>query len=287
MTKPGEAIAHADRLYDAYVLDQDGTIYLGDRLLPGAKRLVEQLRARGRAVRFVSNNPTKDPEQYAEKLGRLGLETPVEEIVNTVVTMTEWLLDNHPEAVVYPIAEAPLIRSFEKAGIRMSEDPAEIDIVVASYDRTFTYAKLQTAFDALWFHKRARLVATNPDRFCPMPGGRGEPDCASIVAAIEACTGVQCEANTGKPYPTMLKAAVKGLGVDFGDCMMVGDRLATDIRMGLDAGMGTALVLTGESQVDDVEALAPDDRPRYVFDRVDRLLPAEVWRELSWSDDDG
>ena len=228
MTKPGEANVHADRLYDAYVLDQDGTIYLGDRLLPGAKRLVEELRARGRAVRFVSNNPTKDPKQYAEKLGRLGLETPVEEIVNTVVTMTEWLLDNHPEAVVYPIAEAPLIRSFEKAGIRMSEDPAEIDIVVASYDRTFTYAKLQTAFDALWFHKRARLVATNPDRFCPMPGGRGEPDCAAIVAAIEACTGVECEANAGKPYPTMLKAAIKGLGVDFGDCVMVGPPPPTD-----------------------------------------------------------
>lgn len=287
MTDPEDAVAHADRLYDAYVFDQDGTIYLGDALLPGAKRLVEQLRERGRAVRFVSNNPTKDPEQYAEKLGGLGLETPVEEIVNTVVTMTEWLLENHPDAVVFPIAEEPLIRAFEKAGIRMSEDPERIDIVVASYDRTFTYAKLQTAFDALWFHKRARLVATNPDRFCPMPGGRGEPDCASIVAAIEACSGVTCEANAGKPFPTMLKAAVKGLDVDLGDCMMVGDRLATDIRMGVDAGMGTALVLTGESQRDDVEALAPEARPNYVLDRVDRLLPAEVWRELDWSDDDG
>jgi HAD superfamily hydrolase (TIGR01450 family) len=281
-----EPTAHADRLYDAYVFDQDGTIYLGDELLPGAKRMVEALRDRGRAVRFVSNNPTKDPEMYAEKLGRLGLPTPVEEIVNTVVTMTEWLLDNAPDAVVYPIAEEPLIRSFEQAGIRMSEDPAEIDVVVASYDRTFTYAKLQIAFDALWFHKRARLVATNPDRFCPFPGGRGEPDCAAIVAAIEACTGVQCEANAGKPYPTMLKAAVKGLGVEFGDCMMVGDRLSTDIKMGVDAGMGTALVLTGESQLADVEAQAPDDRPRYVLDRVDRLLPEDVWRELQWTDDD-
>lgn len=281
-----EGPAHADRLYEAYVFDQDGTIYLGDGLLPGAKRMVVALRERGRAVRFVSNNPTKDPEMYAEKLGRLGLPTPVEEIVNTVVTMTEWLLDNAPGAVVYPIAEAPLVRAFESAGIRMSDDPAEIDVVVASYDRTFTYAKLQIAFDALWFHKRARLVATNPDRFCPFPGGRGEPDCAAIVAAIEACTGVRCEANAGKPYPTMLKAAVKGLGVEFGDCMMVGDRLSTDIKMGVDAGMGTALVLTGESQLADVEAQAPEDRPRYVLDRVDRLLPEDVWRELEWTDDD-
>jgi 4-nitrophenyl phosphatase len=281
-----EATAHADRLYDAYVFDQDGTIYLGDDLLPGAKRLIEELRDRGRAVRFVSNNPTKDPEMYAEKLSRLGIPTPVEEIVNTVVTMTEWLLDNAPGATVYPIAEPPLIRAFEQAGIKISDDPAEIDVVVASYDRTFTYAKLQIAFDALWFHKRARLVATNPDRYCPFPGGRGEPDCAAIVAAIEACTGVKCEANAGKPYPTMLTAAVKGLGVELGDCMMVGDRLSTDIKMGVDAGMGTALVLTGESQVDDVAAQAPDDRPRYVLDRVDRLLPEDVWNELGWNDDD-
>ena len=81
----------------------------------------------------------------------------------------------------------------------MSEDPSEIDIVVASYDRTFTYAKLQIAFDALWFHKRARLVATNPDRFCPLPGGRGEPDCAAIVAAIEACTGVSARPTPASP----------------------------------------------------------------------------------------
>jgi ribonucleotide monophosphatase NagD (HAD superfamily) len=164
-----------DRVYGAYVFDMDGTIYLGDHWLPGAKRLIERLRELGIPVRFLSNNPTKDPEQYAAKLAKLGLPTPVDEIVNTVVTMTRWLTDHHPDAVVYPIAEAPLIRAFENAGIRMSDDPAEIDIVVASYDRTFTYAKLQVAFDAIWFHKRAILVATNPDRFCPFPGGRGSP----------------------------------------------------------------------------------------------------------------
>jgi ribonucleotide monophosphatase NagD (HAD superfamily) len=97
------------------------------------------------------------------------------EIVNTVVTMTRWLLEHAPDAVVYPISEPPLIRALERAGIRMSDDPAEIDIVIASYDRTFTYAKLQIAFDAIFFHKRARLVATNPDRFCPSPAGAASP----------------------------------------------------------------------------------------------------------------
>jgi HAD superfamily hydrolase (TIGR01450 family) len=274
-----------ERLYQAYAFDLDGTIYLGDGLLPGAKRLVEELRARDVPVRFLSNNPTKDPEQYADKLGKLGLPTPVEEIVNTVVTMTRWLLDHAPDAVVFPISEQPLIRAFERAGIRMSSEPAEIDVVVASYDRTFTYEKLQIAFDAIWFHRRARLVATNPDRFCPFPGGRGEPDCAAIIAAVEACTGAKCEANVGKPDPAMLHTAFAGLDVDPSDCLMVGDRLATDVRMALDTGLAAALVLTGDTQPADLDRAAPADTPHFVLDRVDRLLPPALWKDLGWDEE--
>jgi HAD superfamily hydrolase (TIGR01450 family) len=264
-----------DQPFAAYLFDLDGTIYLGDELLPGARRLIEGLRERDLPVRFLSNNPTRDPEQYAAKLDRLGLPTPVGEIVNTVVTMTRWLLDNAPGAVVYPISEQPLIRALEQAGIRTSSDPAEIDVVVASYDRTFTYEKLQVAFDAIWFHRRARLVATNPDRYCPFPGGRGEPDCAAIVAAIEACTGVACETTTGKPDPAMLEAALSGLGVEPADCVMVGDRLTTDIRMALDASVTAALVLTGDTRPEDLERLAPADAPDLVLDPIDQLLPGD------------
>ncbi len=156
------------RLYKGYVFDLDGTIYLGDDLLPGAKRLIGKLRELGKKVVFLSNNPTKSPEMYAEKLTRLGLPTPRGEIVNTVVTMTRWLLRHHPDATVFPISEEPLKRSLREAGIRMSERAEEIDIVIASYDRAFEYRKLQIAFDAIWFHKRARLVTTNPDRYCPV-----------------------------------------------------------------------------------------------------------------------
>ena len=262
-----------DRLFAAYLFDLDGTVYLGDQLLPGARELIVALRDRGLPVRFLSNNPTSDPEQYAAKLTRLGLPTPAGEIVNTVVTMTRWLLEHAPGAVVYPIAEAPLHRALARAGIRTSTDPAEIDVVVASYDRGFTYEKLQIAFDAIWFHRRARLVATNPDRYCPFPGGRGEPDCAAIVAAIEACTGATCETTTGKPDPAMLEAALAGLGVEAADCVMVGDRLGTDIRMALDAGVTAALVLTGDTRPEDLDTLATGDAPDLVLDRIDQLLP--------------
>ena len=139
---------------------------------------------------------------------------------------------------MFAISEEPLKRALTAAGIRLTEDPEEIDVVVASFDRTFEYRKLQIAFDALWFHKRARLITSNPDRFCPMPGGRGEPDAASIVAAIEACTGATCEANLGKPGAEMLETVLGMLGLSADRCVMVGDRLSTDIAMAADGRHG-------------------------------------------------
>jgi HAD superfamily hydrolase (TIGR01450 family) len=283
----GCSILVPNRLYEAYIFDLDGTIYLGDELLPGAKRLINALRERGKAVRFVSNNPTKNPMMYAEKLARLGLPTPLGEIVNTVITMTRWLLAHHPDAVVFPISEAPLIQALADAGIRMSSNPAKIDIVIASYDRGFTYEKLQIAFDAIWFYKRARLVATNPDPYCPIAGGRGEPDAAAVIAAIEACTGTRCEAIVGKPDPVMLHATLAGLDVEPADCAMVGDRLSTDIRMALDAGMAAALVLTGETSANDLQRLSLQDKPNFVLERIDQLLPPEIWQQLGWDEHSG
>ena len=204
----------ATRLYDAYVFDMDGTIYLGDHLLPGARRLIEELRERNIPVRCLTNNPTKDLHQYADKLTALGLPTPVEDIVGTVATTTSWLLEHKPGQVVFPIAEEPLIAAFERAGIPMSDDPEKIDVVVASYDRTFDYRKLQIAFDAIWFRRRATLVGTNPDRFCPFPGGKGQPDCAAVVAAIEACTTTkagQAERRNGARRPRGPRSGTQGL----------------------------------------------------------------------------
>lgn len=271
---------------DAYIFDLDGTIYLGGHLLPGARRLIEELRRRRIPVRFLSNNPTRDPGMYVRKLAGLGLPTGLEDICNTVVTTIRWLRANHPDAVLFPIAEQPLCRALVEAGFELSDDPARIDVVIASYDRTFDYRKLQIAFDAIWFHKRAILVQTNPDRFCPFPGGRGEPDCAAITAAIEACTGTECQVNLGKPSTVMLDEALSGLDVDVTRCVMVGDRLQTDIRMALDAGMRSACVLTGEATAEDIAALDEVHRPTYVLDRVDRLVPAASWGELGWTEDD-
>jgi HAD superfamily hydrolase (TIGR01450 family) len=282
----GDLIRRPDGLYKGYIVDLDGTVYLGPSLLPGARRLIAKLRDLDRRVLFLSNNPTRDPSEYARKLGALGIEAGSDDVLNTVVTMTRWLLQNEPGATVFPIAEEPLKRALRTAGIRISENAEEIDLVIASYDRTFEYRKLQIAFDALWYHKRARLIATNLDRFCPMPAGRGEPDAAAIVAAIEACSGVVCEVSVGKPDPFMLDTALGLLGLDAQDCIMVGDRLYTDIRMARDAGMPSALVLTGETTPGMLRAAPDEERPIYVLERLDELLPTVMWDELGWTADD-
>jgi HAD superfamily hydrolase (TIGR01450 family) len=261
------------RLYRGYLFDLDGTIYLGDELLPGAHALVTGLRERGSRTLFLSNNPTKDPQMYAEKLTRLGIPTTPDEVVNPLVTLRSWLQREAPGARVFVLGSQPLQRAVIEAGCTLSEEPAEIDVIVASYDTAFDYRKLQIAFDTLWQHGRARLVTTNPDAYCPMPGGRGEPDAAAVVAAIEACTGARCEVNLGKPAPVMLTTALEVIGLPAQDCVMVGDRLYTDVAMAVDAGIDAALVLTGESTRAMVDALPADRRPTYVLDGVGELEP--------------
>ncbi len=275
-----------DRLYAGYVFDLDGTIYLGSELLPGAERLVQALRDMGSKVVFVSNNPTRDPEEYARKLTDLGLSTQSSDVINTVVTTTSWLAENAPDATVFPISEEPLKRALRERGIRMSEDPSEIDIVIASYDRQFEYRKLQIAFDAIRGPRRARLIATNPDRFCPFPDGHGEPDAAAITAAIEACTETACELHFGKPGPVMLHAIAAALELSPEDCVLTGDRLTTDIRAAREASMASALVLTGETEPQAVSRIPDDEQPDYVLDRIDRLMPREQWEHLGWRAED-
>src|SRR5207302_913736 len=170
--------------------------------------------------------------------------TPVDDVINSSFAMVQWLLKEIPEARLFVVGEEPLKQDLRAAGFQLSETAGEIDIVVASFDRTFAYQKLQIAFDAI--RAGARLVATNPDRYCPVPGG-GQPDCAAVIAAIEACTTVTCEAVAGKPSPLMIKVITDMLQLPPEQCLMVGDRLETDIRMGINMGMATCLVLTGDA----------------------------------------
>jgi HAD superfamily hydrolase (TIGR01450 family) len=283
MSPPAPPSSRPERIFEGYVFDLDGTVYLGDRLLPGSARLLEALRELGQRVTFVSNNPTRTPAEYVDKLSALGIEARVDEVINTVVTTVDWVCSECPEALVFAIAEEPLRNALREAGVRLSEDPAEIDLVIASYDRSLDYRKLQIAFDALWRRERTRLVATNPDPYCPTPNG-GEPDAGAVIAALEACTGRRCELHFGKPGQVMMKAVVARLQASPRDCVVVGDRLSTDLAAARSAGAHGALVLTGETVAADLEGLSGDERPDYVLNRLDLLLPQAEWERRGWDE---
>ncbi|GAC1540047.1 MAG: HAD-IIA family hydrolase [Herpetosiphon sp.] len=254
--------------YDGYVFDLDGTIYLGDRVLPGACEALAALRAAGRRIIFLSNNPTRSPLQYAVALSAMGIPTVAADVVNSSVAMVRWLLNEAPGSRVFVVGEQPLQADLAAAGFRLVEDAHSVDFVIASFDRTFDYHKLQVAFDAI--RAGARFVATNPDRYCPVPGG-GEPDCAAIIAAIEACTATRVEVVVGKPSPIMAAIVAELIGVPLDRCIMIGDRLSTDVAMGKAAGMATALTLTGETTAA-MLATSPV-QPDYVLASLGDLLP--------------
>jgi arabinose operon protein AraL len=251
-----------------FILDMDGTIYLSDRALPGAVETIAALRQRGLKVVFISNKPLEPGSAYAAKLTSLGIPTRPEEVVTSGYVLSRHLAQAAPAARVFVIGEPPLLEEMRQAGLRLTDDPAQIDYVVAAFDRTFDYRKWNIAFQAIKFHA-AHFVATNPDRTCPVEGGE-LPDCAGIIAALEATTGKQVELIAGKPSPMMIRASGALLGVPVEQCLVVGDRLETDILMGREAGACTALVLTGVTRREHL-ATSPV-HPDYVLEDIGGVL---------------
>lgn len=262
-------MARPTRLYDAYIFDLDGTVYLGDGLLPTAVETIAHLRQRGKRTVFLSNNPTRSRQAYARKLTRLGLPTPASDVLNSAAVMVDFLQRQMPGARLFVVGETSLCAELRQAGFTLTEEAAAVEAVIASFDRTFVYRKLQIAFDAI--RHGARFFATNADRYCPVPGG-GEPDAAAVIAAIEACTNTQVEAVVGKPSRYMADAVLGLLNLPPASCLMTGDRLETDVRMGLEAGMATALTLTGATSQTDLAISGV--KPTYVIQRLADLLPA-------------
>jgi NagD protein len=252
--------------YDGYILDLDGTVYLGERLIPGAAETLAWLRAAGRRVVLLSNKPLASRASYAAKLTRLGIPTPDEDVINSTQALMHYLRAQHPGARLFVIGETALRDELRGEGFALTEEIAQIEVVVAAFDRTLDYAKLNTAHQALV--RGAHFVATNPDKTCPVEEG-AIPDCAGVIAFLEATSERPVEAIVGKPSRHILVAARARLGVPLARCLMVGDRLATDMLMGQQAGMDTALVLSG---VTTRSLLAASDlRPTYVLESVAEL----------------
>jgi phosphoglycolate/pyridoxal phosphate phosphatase family enzyme len=242
--------------YRGWLFDLDGTVYLGERILPGAAAALAALRGAGRRVAFLSNKPLQTRADYAAKLTRLGVPAGADQVINSSLVLARHLRRLDPGAPVFVIGEPPMIEEMRAHGFEVRDDE-RVRWVVIAFDRTFTYAKLNTALQAV--KQGARLIATNPDRTCPVEGGE-IPDCAGMIAAVEAVTGHRVEAIVGKPSPIILEVALQALGVPAADSVIVGDRIETDIAMGKRAGLRTILVLSGVTRADDprIADLAPD-----------------------------
>lgn len=262
---------------DGLIFDLDGTIYLGERLLPGASAAISALRAAGKRLLYVSNNPTAPRQAYAAKLTRLGLPTAPDEVITSAHVLGRSLAQRSPAQRLYVIGEASLKDELRAHGLcvveddpdadpRQAIDPAGIEAVVVAFDRGLDYRKLNTAYQALL--RGAQFYATNADKACPVPGGT-IPDAGATIAYLEHLTGRKLELLAGKPSPLILEAALERLRLPAAHCLMVGDRLETDMRMGQQAGMRTALVLTGATSRPD--ALAAENPPDFLLESLAEL----------------
>lgn len=250
-------------MFKGFIFDLDGTVYLSDRLIPGADRVIRLLRENGKKIVYLSNKPVQTREDYASKLTHLGIPTPPEEVVNSTLVMINYLKKNAPHAKVFVVGESPFVEELERAGFQITDEPDEIEYVVVAFDRTFDYRKLNISFQAI--KRGAHFVATNPDRTCPVEGGE-IPDCAGMIAAIEAVTQKKVEVIVGKPSPLIIQTALEVMGLRPEECILIGDRLETDIKMGKNSGIATGLVLTG---VTDEKTLKESSiQPDFVFQSI-------------------
>jgi arabinose operon protein AraL len=255
--------------YRGYIFDLDGTVYRGETVIPGAPEAIAELRQNGCRVIFVSNQPVQRRQAYAEKLTRLGIPTSLEAIINASYVVAQYLAREMPGATVYAVGEPPLLEELAAADLRLGESPEEVEVVVASFDRTFDFHKLNFAFQAL--RSGARFLATNADATYPVEQGE-LPHAGAVIGALEGCTRRRVELVVGKPSSLMVEMTLEQLRLPAEACLVVGDRLETDILMGQRAGMASALVLTGVTRREDL-ARAPA-RPDYVLRSIAELLTA-------------
>jgi len=255
------------------ILDIDGTVLRGDRTIPGAKETISELRRQGYPVVFVTN-ALESPDKQAVRLTSVGVNVMAKEIITAPQVLKAYLSEHMPNATINVISDSPLP---EELGLdfRISDDPEEIEAIIVSCDRNLTYQKIEIGFQAL--RRGARFLAVNADPSCPLPGGE-IPDAGAVIGALEGCSGREPELVVGKPSPLIVKASLERLKLSASQCLVVGDSLESDISMGQQAGMRTALVLTGVTRKEDLPSAKV--KPDHVLDSIVEV-PALLGRKES------
>ena len=246
-----------------FVLDMDGTIYLGNHLFPFTQGFLRRVKETGRDFYFFTNNSSKNREAYLEKLTGMGIEISPEKMLISNGVILEWLKTHHPGASCYVVGTPSLLEDFRKSGF-VPDDP-NADVVILGFDTTLTYEKLVTACDLVRAGKP--VYGVNPDWNCPVENGF-IPDCGSIAALVKASTGVQCS-FFGKPSPHTLEYMLRQTGCRPDQLAVVGDRLYTDIAVAADTDVTSILVMSGETTPELLEE--SPTKPDLVVENLEEL----------------
>jgi 4-nitrophenyl phosphatase len=244
-----------------FLLDMDGTFYLGEQLLEGALRFIDVLHQQGCEFLFLTNNSSKDSQQYVEKIKRLGLSISREKVLTSGEATVMHLQDQKPGARVYVVGTAALENEFLNRGFYLVHE--EPDFAVLGFDTTLTYEKLWALCDLV--RAGVPYIATHPDYNCPTESGY-MPDIGATIAFVKTSTGREPDLIVGKPNPLFVEKAAARVGIPVSEMCMIGDRLYTDIALGATAGIPTILVLSGETHPDNVSS--SPYQPTYTFQNL-------------------
>ncbi|MBE6552123.1 MAG: HAD-IIA family hydrolase [Ruminococcaceae bacterium] len=247
-----------------FILDMDGTVYLGETPIRGAKEFVDRVKQSGRRVMFFTNNTSKSKKIYFNRLKRMGFDVEESDVYSSGDVMAHFLTTERKGKTVYVVGTPDLEALLEEAGIKLAKIGEPADIVVSSFDTTLTYEKLVNACDLI--RGGSEYLCTHPDINCPTETGF-IPDSGAIAALINLSTG-KTPKTLGKPYKETADFIIANCGCAKNEIAFVGDRLYTDIALGVNNDMMGILVLSGESTLEDVESAPEKQRPTYVIGSV-------------------
>ncbi|XP_065098587.1 glycerol-3-phosphate phosphatase [Paramisgurnus dabryanus] len=282
---------------DSVLFDCDGVIWRGDQAIPGAPEVIKTLKKNGKRVFYVTNNSSKTRQMYADKLGKLGFDATEDEVFGTAYCAAIYLKTVcKVEGKVYLIGSNAMGQELEKMGIQqvgVGPDPIsgvqidwanvpldnEVQAVLVGFDEHFSYMKLNRALQYLC-NPECQFVGTNTDNRLPLEGGKAVPGTGCLLRAVETAAQRQAQV-VGKPSNFMFDCVARQFGLNPDRCLMVGDRLDTDIMLGSNCGLKTLLALTGVSTVADAEANQMSECPQrqkmvpdYYIDSIADILPA-------------
>ena len=251
-----------------FLFDMDGTLYLGDRLYGFTKELLATIRQKGGRYLFMTNNSSKSVNAYIEKLAKLGIAAQRDDFITSSQATAYYLKKHHSGQKLYVCGTRSLMEELEGEGFTVTTDPEQAQCVVMGFDTELTFQKLHDVSYLLLMKKDIPYIATNPDLVCPTEFG-AVPDCGSICIGIQNATG-RLPVVIGKPSPLMPKLAMEKWGCLPEQTAVIGDRIYTDIKSGLNSGALSILVMSGETTKEILQN--SEDKPHIVLENAGQIL---------------